>query len=224
MTWETPEVHHLSVTRTARYYTLGRPGPALRELWFVLHGYGQLASSFLEPFRSLVHDETRLFVAPEALSRFYLEGFSGRVGASWMTREDRLAEIADYVAYLDALYNHLQMHLPGSPTLHVLGFSQGAATACRWLALGRARAQRLILWAGDVPEDLPHEAGRRLPPPELVWGTHDPLLDAARQQQLLQRLQRLGLRPTVYRFNGGHRIHRPLLRQLLEQPASAPPS
>ena len=36
-------------------------------------------------------------MAPEGLSRFYLEGFSGKVGATWMTREDRLNDIDNYL-------------------------------------------------------------------------------------------------------------------------------
>ena len=67
---------------------------AARELWYVLHGYGQLAAPFLEEFRA-IDDGTRLIVAPEALSRFYEGDAQARlhkdasVGASWMTREDR---------------------------------------------------------------------------------------------------------------------------------------
>ena len=97
----------LAVRRTARVAVLGPEGPGVRELWYVLHGYGQLAAPFLEEFRA-IDDGTRLIVAPEALSRFY-EGDAksrlhkdARVGASWMTREDREAEIADYLGYLDS--------------------------------------------------------------------------------------------------------------------------
>ena len=79
--------HHFSTPRTARYYTLD-PAEAVREVWFVLHGYGQLAGAFLRHFERL-QDGARLFIAPEALSRYYLPGHQ-RVGASWMTREDRL--------------------------------------------------------------------------------------------------------------------------------------
>ena len=63
--------HHLTVTRTARYFTLGQPGPALREVWVVCHGYGQLAEPFLAHFAE-VTSPARLIVAPEALSRFYV--------------------------------------------------------------------------------------------------------------------------------------------------------
>ena len=37
--------HHLEVSRTARYWVLGEGTAAPREVWFVLHGYGQLAPS-----------------------------------------------------------------------------------------------------------------------------------------------------------------------------------
>src|SRR5207245_2948078 len=61
---------HIRVARTAPYEVLGSEKTA-REIWFVLHGYGQLASSFIRAFAPL-DDGTRLIVAPEALNRFYL--------------------------------------------------------------------------------------------------------------------------------------------------------
>src|SRR2546425_9676771 len=74
----------------------------------VCHGSGQLAARSLRHFEPLA-DGTRLVVAPEALSRFYLEDTTvpakeRKVGATWMTRENRLSEIDDYVRYLDALH------------------------------------------------------------------------------------------------------------------------
>ncbi|MFL5521990.1 MAG: hypothetical protein ACJ8B6_13695, partial [Gemmatimonadales bacterium] len=56
--------HALIVPRTARYYTLGPTHGFPRELWFVCHGYGQLAGRFLRQFAPL-DDGTRLIVAPE---------------------------------------------------------------------------------------------------------------------------------------------------------------
>ncbi len=98
------DAHHLPVGRTARYYTLGPIGAATRQVWFACHGYGQLAERFLQRFEPL-DDGAHLIVAPEGLSRFYLSDNprERRVGATWMTREDRLNEIADYVRYLDTL-------------------------------------------------------------------------------------------------------------------------
>ena len=60
--------HHLGVPRTARYFTLGQDSAS--EIWFVLHGYGQLAARFADHFAAL-DDGTRLIVAPEGLSQRY---------------------------------------------------------------------------------------------------------------------------------------------------------
>src|SRR5881628_153311 len=135
--------HFLSTSRTARYFTLGHLRDAT-ELWLVCHGYGQLASRFLERFRPL-ETQRRCIVAPEGLSRFYLTEHPTelRVGASWMTREDRLHEIDDYVRYLDALYREVLGRVEGpAARVTALGFSQGTATVSRWAALGQSRDRK----------------------------------------------------------------------------------
>src|SRR6267154_2573155 len=161
--------HHVSTPRSARYFTVGSPAHAA-EVWFACHGYGQLASRFLERFRP-IEAERRCIVAPEGLSRFYLTESPAerRVGSSWMTREDRLHEIDDYIRYLDALYRTVAS---GQSTVTVLGFSQGTATACRWAAVGASRVDRLILWGGEVPPDL-DLTRLRVPRLTLVYGTRD---------------------------------------------------
>ena len=105
-TKEKMQENHIKVARTARYFQLGEVGKTIKQVWFVCHGYGQLAGYFLKHFESLANGE-RLIVAPEGLSRFYLNGFNGRIGASWMTREDRLNDIKDYVIFLDAVYQQI---------------------------------------------------------------------------------------------------------------------
>src|SRR3954465_8151819 len=98
----TPAEHHIPVRRTARYYTLGDTSTTPRELWIVLHGHGQLAGAFIRYFGDL-EDGGTLVVAPEALSRYYLVPIDSApasergVGATWMTREDRVHEIDDYL-------------------------------------------------------------------------------------------------------------------------------
>ncbi|MBX2973634.1 MAG: hypothetical protein KF797_11055, partial [Flavobacteriales bacterium] len=143
------EERHIRVTRTARYHVLGDPAGA-QAIWIVLHGYGQLARYFLNKFDGLGCDLA--FVAPEGLSRFYLDEAHQRVGATWMTREDREHEIGDQCTYLDALAAELRGHRTDVP-VHVLGFSQGVATACRWSLLGRTPIGRLVLWAGAIPPE-----------------------------------------------------------------------
>ncbi len=214
---------HLVVTRSARFAVLGEEIARPAEVWFVLHGYGQLAARFLRAFEPLADGSRRIY-APEALNRYYLEegqgvhGPGSRVGATWMTREDRLTEIADYVRYLDTLYRHVFADLAReSSRVVLLGFSQGAATAARWAALGQARLDGLVLWASPSPPDLdwgPATQGRMLPPVSLVYGRGDTWFDERAALLEAERLRAHGLAPTLLGFDGGHVIDAEALREL----------
>jgi predicted esterase len=213
--------HHLPVSRTARYYTLGALGPGTRQVWFACHGYGQLASRFLEKLRVL-DDGTRYLVAPEGLSRFYLSESptERRVGASWMTREDRLAEIADYVQYLDAVCQGVFGSLDRSQvTVHALGFSQGAATVSRWTALGRAKVDRLTLWGGEFPPDLDLTVQTvverlRIARLSLVYGRADQFITPKVTREIADRLRAHNVPNQEIPFDGGHELNDGVLKQL----------
>jgi poly(3-hydroxybutyrate) depolymerase len=211
--------HHIAVTRTARYHTLGDPAAA-REVWFVLHGHAQLSEFFIRHF-AVLDDGTRLIVAPEGLNRFYLEGSASRasaksrVGATWMTREDRLADIADYVGFLDKLYQHTFAAIDRDQVrVVVLGFSQGVSTALRWLCQGSARADLLVLWAGPIPDEL--KAATAAPLRALrvvrVFGNDDHLADALPLET--SRIEALGVQSELIRFDGGHELNADVLRSL----------
>ncbi|HEY0971813.1 MAG TPA: hypothetical protein VGE02_12665 [Gemmatimonadales bacterium] len=214
--------HHITISRSARYLVLGEPSAEVRSVWIALHGYGQLAARFARHCAPLAAPH-RLVVVPEALSRFYVEPASGgsharaRVGATWMTREDRLAEISDYVAYLDRVHARVVEELGGTPTLHLLGFSQGAATAARWTAFGETRPDSLILWGGLVPDDLgPATLGESLGSTRVTFVVGD--ADALRSEELVQaqltRLRDAGLEPRVVTHPGGHHLDGDVLRAL----------
>ncbi|MBB6611088.1 phospholipase [Pontibacter sp. Tf4] len=208
--------HHLTVPRTARFYSLGLPSERIADLWIVCHGYGQLARYFLKHFAPLDNGRT-LIVAPEALSRFYLDGFSGRVGATWMTKEDRLTEIADQTTYLDLLLQTQLQQLPADVRVTIVGFSQGGATVSRWLAAGAAPVHRLILWAASFPEDIDFSTGKAAfqnIPVAVVYGTQDKFItpDSLRKKQ--QLMETLGIQPNYYTFEGGHSLHAPTLLQV----------
>ncbi len=206
--------HHIPVSRTARFCTLGDPLGQPRELWYVCLGYGQLAARFLRRFTAL-NDGARLIVAPEALSRFYVER-PGRthahspVGASWMTREDRLSEVDDYIRFLDTLHAQVVQPFVAPPARTVvLGSSQGVATACRWVARGSVRADRLILWGGLVPPDLDleaHAAVFRALELVIATGDSDPHLDPSSLSDQHTRLARRGINPRHVTYHGGHDI------------------
>ena len=210
---------HLTVGRTARYYTLGEPGPDVRQVWVVCHGYGQLAGRFVRHFEPIA-DASRLIVAPEALSRFYLDsGMHERVGATWMTREDRLADIEDYVRYLDALHAAVFRQLDrASVQLVVLGFSQGVATAARWVARG-IRAERLVAWGGVLPPELDLTGLRdvfartRL---TIVYGTTDDYITPKIAAQEEAKLRSANIPFDVRTFDGGHDVQAAALRALAD--------
>jgi hypothetical protein len=71
-----------------RYHTCGEDITRARYIWFVGHGYGQLASSFILHFAAL-DPQAQVVIAPQGLHRFYLEGRGGCLGALGMTREAR---------------------------------------------------------------------------------------------------------------------------------------
>jgi predicted esterase len=223
---ETPIMeHHVTVRRTARYCTLGGASAAVTDVWIVCHGYAQLARAFLEEFRTISRPG-RLIVAPEALNRFYLNrdggraGASARVGATWMTREDRLAEIDDYVRYLDDVYREVVVRRSLGPDVRVtaLGFSQGTATVARWLVHGTAKIDRAILWAGVLPPEIdPSGPARdRLAASGLhfVRGTRDEMLAAEQFRAQQDVLERAGIPSSVLEFDGGHQMDRALLAKL----------
>ncbi len=204
---------HLAVTRTGRYAALGAPDAP--DVWFALHGYGQLARRFLAGFEPIA-DAARLIVAPEALNRFYLDPGHQKVGATWMTREDRLTDIDDYVRYLDAVADAVLANARDR-RVTVLGFSQGSATACRWLTRGRVRAGRLVLWGGEVPPDLDHpEAAARLRGVDvvLVAGREDQYITPKVLRATAARLAALDIAHRTVAFDGGHALHADTLQLL----------
>lgn len=217
----TPVTHHLLVPRTARYLTLGEIEGA-SEVWFVLHGYSMLAAAFLRWFEPVAR-QGRLLVAPEGLSRAYFEEKgTRRVGASWMTKEDREVEIEDYVRYLDVLEEQIMLGVGGKPKVEVHAFSQGTATACRWVAFGRPKVDRLVLWGGGVPPDLPldrYGAALTRAGLTIAIGARDAYITQEEVDREQARLAAAGLLPTVHRFEGGHRVDPDLLRALTAEAA-----
>jgi len=201
----------IKVEKTARYYTEGPVVSEVKHVWLVCHGYGQLACYFIKKFNVLMDGQT-LVVAPEALNKFYLNGFSGRVGATWMTKEAREYDIEDYCLYLDSIYSDLKREYDFSRIqFTVLGFSQGAATVCRWLAHAGIPVDRLVLWAGVFPPDLNTDFEFSIKKflenkITIVYGSEDPMLKQEHHEQIVAMKQ---LKPDLelITFAGGHEIH-----------------
>ena len=217
---------HIAAVKTARYVVLGPEDGPVDEVWMACHGYGQLAAYFARHFRA-VERPGRLVVVPEGLSRFYLDAERGRyerVGASWMTRDEREADIADTERYLDDVFVATCARAGADPhavPLVGFGFSQGTATVTRWLAgspvvAQRAeRVRRLVLWGGGLPHDLDlAEARPWLRDLTLVAGDRDALATPARILEQERRMTEAGIPHRVVHFDGEHRLNDRVLRDL----------
>ncbi|HET9052877.1 MAG TPA: alpha/beta hydrolase [Cyclobacteriaceae bacterium] len=206
-----------------RYFKLGEINAQTKAVWFVLHGYGQLAQYFLPKFKSLT-EHGICVIAPEGLSHYYLEDASTRsktgstrVGASWMTRENRLTDIENYLTYLNSVFKQETANQENLD-ITLLGFSQGAATASRWALSHSIYFRRLILWAGILPSDMDFEKGKRLLKQKevaVVYGKNDPFLNESRFAELKTLTEKLEITPRPIVFDGAHEIHEPTLLALI---------
>jgi len=211
---------YITVERTARYFTLGELNEHTEQIWFVCHGYGQLAEYFIKKFQVLNNGKTYI-VAPEGLSRFYLEGLSGRVGATWMTREDRLNDIKDNINYLNSLYAFITKDTKPGIKITLLGFSQGGPTLCYWIGNGKVKFDKLVLWAGIFPPDLNNdfkftaEYLLKDKPTYIVYGTNDPLLKPEHSKEI-ESYKTIKPDLQILTFEGKHEMNEEVLNRISE--------
>ena len=104
-------------------------------------------------------------------------------------------------------------------TAHALGFSQGASTVSRWVALGKAKIDRLILWGGEFPPDLDltldTTLGRlRAARLALVYGRSDEYITPKVVSGMVERLRQHGIPYAEIPFDGGHELDEAVLREL----------
>jgi predicted esterase len=205
----------IRVERSFRY-SLRKAEQRTDVLVYILHGYGQLAEYFIRKIAGVLPG-TVTFVAPEGMHRFYLAGTSGRVGASWMTREARGLDIRENTEMLDLLHDRLVKEYRPQKVA-VIGFSQGGATAARWIANGRISADVFVSWASVFPPDLsfPTEAiADKAMYLRFVLGTQDPYFDGPAAETACEAYRQLGF--GITRFEGGHDLDPVIVQQLIEQ-------
>jgi predicted esterase len=191
-----------------RYY-LSEDFSSKRKLLIALHGYGQLAKYFAAKFKEIPEDYALL--VPEGMHRFYLSGSSGRVGASWMTKDAREFDIEDNLQYLNQLLS-LLMENHVFDQICLLGFSQGGATAARWYHQGPSRFQQFILWASVFPPDLPKPT-QTTGNVHFVLGTEDPYYSQEEQEMECASFLACGFK--VHRFDGKHDIDSKTLLEII---------
>lgn len=203
-------------TKSYRYFTFGDPQKA-EHIVYVLHGYGQLAEFFIRKFQTL--PEKYFIVAPEGMHRFYISGSSGRVGASWMTKEDRESDIHDTINWLEILDKEINTNYSFKKK-SLVGFSQGGATAARWQSKGEISADQMIIWASVYPPDLLMEEEIKTNTKNqsknyFVIGNEDEFYSVEQQQELVNFYKSKGFDSAIYK--GKHDVDSTVLLPLLEQ-------
>lgn len=183
-------------------------------MWICLHGYGQLAKYFIPKFEFL-DPEIHFVIVPEGLNRFYFEGLSERPVATWMTREDRLDDIADFVLFLEELRRKIGWEqIPGVRVV-AFGFSQGVTTLLRWMNDRTPKVDHLVLWAGGVPEDIRYDHRRSYygaMDSHYFLGDKDPYIKPENLAQRRSLLETGNLHPQLHLYPGEHRVDETVLR------------
>lgn len=203
----------LTVPKTARYFISAEPTSSVKEVVFVCHGYAQLANEFIPEF-DMIASSQRIVVAPEGLHRFYQRGGYDKVVASWMTKEDRLDDIHDYVHWLDLAAADVLLRCPPDIKITVIGFSQGAATVSRWASMGMTAIDHLILWCGFFPPDLPAGNPPKCKALTIVTASDDKYIDAASEAKNLTDARAIIATYKHIRFIGGHEVHAGTLSEI----------
>lgn len=209
---------HISVPRTARVATAGSLSSKTKYIWIACHGYGEIASEFISSMTAIVREDTYV-VAPEALSRFYWGGgFDGKPVASWMTREDRLHEIADYANYLSLLQADLQKQAPRDVQFVLFGFSQGCATVMRWANAKHPICSAIVMWSGILPEDIDYDPSYYgVVQLYTRAGTLDRFITPERIAQHEALIEKKGLKIDSGTFEGKHKVYADPLAELRDQ-------
>ncbi len=203
--------HKFISQKNFRYQIVGNIEKATK-LIFVFHGYGQLAEFFIRKFKEL--PENYLVVAPEGMHRFYLNGTSGRVGASWMTKDDRESDIQDNIHWLSQLFEEINQKKKFEKSI-ILGFSQGGATAARWFFSGKINANQLILWASVFPPDLEKPEIKEKSSNYFVIGDNDEYYFEHQQIEEIEFYQKIGFQTKT--FGGKHDIEINTLLSILKE-------
>lgn len=213
------ELAYVNFPFKARFYSSGEINDDTKFICIAFHGYGQLAKYFIRDFEAL--GPKHVTIVPEGLHRFYREGMSGRVVASWMTKEDRLTDIENQSSYLNAIISLVKKRIENRDIkIWVLGFSQGVATVMRWMVSNTTNIEKAIFWAGSIPEDLPKEkveSSFDSVQCYSVIGDNDPYFQASTLSKQEELEKEYSISIEKIKFKGEHRINALVLKDIVKQ-------
>ena len=202
-------------TASNTYNTLNNYTEKTKNVWMVFHGMGYLSRYFINYFSALNGDENYI-IAPQAPSKYYQDKAFKHVGASWLTRENTLAETENVLNFVDAVFKKEITEKPSN--LIVMGYSQGVSIATRWVASRKILCDKLILHSGGIPKELtPKDFEFLKPTVEVIYlyGNKDPYITEARKtEEQLKGSQLFKNRLKIEVFDGGHKVNQDFLLKL----------
>ena len=197
----------ISYTIQNSYSVLNEKTDKTKNVWLVLHGIGYLSRYFLKYFKHLDPNENYI-IAPQAQSKYYLNGEYRHVGASWLTRENLEEGIENTLNYLEAVIE--AEDLRNVENLNIFGYSQGVSVATRLVARRKLNCSNLILHSGKVPSESNSEDFQFLKNTKFtfIYGTEDEYLKNGIIPVEKQRLEKLFPNNfEILTFTGGHEVH-----------------
>lgn len=187
-----------------------------KNLWVVCHGIGYLSRYFLRYFKHL-NPEENYIIAPQAPSKYYLNGKYTHVGASWLTRENTALETENVLNYLDEVYK--AENLREAPKLLLFGYSQGVSVVTRWAAKRKIACDHLIMHTGKVPAELNAEDFSFMKNTKFsfIFGEEDPYFSEVNIPKEKTRLKEIFPSDLEIRtFAGGHEVSKELILEMVE--------
>tara|TARA_R110002050_G_scaffold300793_1_gene472794 strand:+ start:1275 stop:1946 length:672 start_codon:yes stop_codon:yes gene_type:complete len=206
----------IEVPTTRRYSTLGCRSKNIKAVWFVFHGYGMRSDTFIQEF-DCINDEQTLVVAPEGMHRYYGKGTNGAVRANWMTSDLREYDIVNNIEFLNCVIQDLyDKGISNDVQFGVLGFSQGAPTAFRWVSQLKVEIGCLVAWGSDIPKDVYLDNIKRLKINQskikLVIGSSDEYISSEKVDDYIMEMHEQGVEFDFHTFEGGHNLHAETIR------------
>lgn len=195
------EVRVVSTTIHGRMLVHHPLAPPPRAMLVGFHGYLENADIQMERMLAIPGALDFTVVSVQGLHRVY-KGRTDEVVASWMTREDREAAIADNIAYVDATMATL-FRDPRVPLVYA-GFSQGTSMAFRAALRSRSRAKAVIAVGGDVPPELLRDASAQFPAVLLLRGEQDETYPQSKLDADFVALSARRVKVSTATFEGAH--------------------
>ncbi|NMH85896.1 alpha/beta hydrolase [Flavivirga algicola] len=204
----------ISYQITNTYSTLNSLTSKTKHVWLVCHGMGYLSRYFLKYFKQLDAEENYI-IAPQASSKYYLHANFKHVGASWLTKENTLAETENVMSYLDAVLK--AENIPNSKKLIVFGYSQGVSIAVRYVVRRKLQCNQLVLHSGGIPKELiAKDLGFLKAKVSLIYGKNDAYLNKERMAIETKRAYELfGNGINIIPFDGIHEVNVALVKNLV---------